>query len=154
MKKYSYGFSTFEYLVALIIVTIAFLSWLQLTVTAVQNGAFVKRVADVGSLSSSKASEVLKNAEKAFADSPSTIQTVGAIAPHAVTEGYYDLLDRSGRVLTNYQSKSEIGFVRQWMIVRDLPVKGSYSVYVSVVCVETRRLMRLAKATKMDAIKR
>ncbi len=154
MKKYSDGFSIFEYLVALIIVTIAFLSWLQLTVTTVQNGAFVKRLADVGSLSSSKASEVLKNAEKAFADSPPTVQTVGTIAPHAVSEGYYDLLDRSGRVLTSYQSKSEIGFVRQWMIVRDLPVKGGYSVYVSVVCMETRRLMRLAKATKIDGIER
>lgn len=148
------GFSTFEYLVALIIVMIAFISWLQLTVTAVQNGTFVRRLADVGTLSSSKASEVLKDSEKVFAHLPPSVNTIGAIAPQPVIDGYYDLLDSSGQPLTSYQSKSEIRYIRQWVIKRDLPAKGNYSVFVSVLCLQTHRVLRLAKATKLDGIQR
>lgn len=148
------GFSTFEYLAALIITMIAFISWLQLTVTAVQNGTFVKQLADVGMLSSSKASEVLQDSEKVFANLPPSVNSIGAIAPHPVVDGYYDLLDSSGQPVTSYQSKSEIRFIRQWVIIRDIPSKGSYSVFVSVLCPQTHRVLRLANATKFDGIQR
>jgi hypothetical protein len=52
------GFSILEYIVALILITVAFVTVLELTATGVKNGSFVQRLGDVQSLATSKASEL------------------------------------------------------------------------------------------------
>ncbi len=150
------GFSTLEYVVALIIVMIAFVSWLSLLSTGVRNGTFVKRVADVNALSSSKATELIKQSETIIQAIPTGETTIGSIAPNPLIQGYFDYLDEFGKVLVNNVPPDELGirkrfnpkYTRQWQVFKDYPRVGDVSVLVSVFSNDTNKLVRLTKLVR------
>ncbi|MCS6884667.1 MAG: hypothetical protein RMM17_03245 [Acidobacteriota bacterium] len=152
-SDFKHGFSLVEYLVALTLVMLAFVTWLRLSATAVQSGKFVSRLAGIGTLSQSKASEVIRGAGEAFSRFPTQVNKLGSIAPAPVLDGYYDLLDDRGQPVSGIQAKSEAKFLRQWMLVRDTSA-GEIKAFVSVVCLERRGIMRLARASKIEGVKR
>jgi prepilin-type N-terminal cleavage/methylation domain-containing protein len=164
------GFSMLEYIVALIIVGVGLVCWLDLCVTGVKNGAFVRKLDDIKWSSGSKAVELLKQADTLAGQIPLGQQTIGSIAPAAPLPGFYDELNEAGwliRAGTNgailidpagnqHQPKSAsdtvVRFVRQWQVVRDLPNKGEISIYVSLVYLDSNQIMRIAKVVKTDGI--
>src|SRR5205085_9628832 len=110
------GISILEYIIALVLVMIALIAWLELTATGVKNGTFVKRLGDVESLSSSKAAELARQANTLIKIIPNGQRKIGSIAPNAQIDGYSDLLDGYGNVIPeSEQHKKIVKFVRQWL---------------------------------------
>jgi hypothetical protein len=147
------GLTILEYIIALIIVMVAFVTWLSLTSTGVRNGVFVKKLADVKWLSSQKAAELSDKATVILKQIPQTEQKIGSIAPNKAEAGYFDLLDETGNLITD--ESGSIGtarYIRQWMIVKNFPVEGNISIYVSVSYKATNKVIRLAKVIKTDGL--
>ncbi|MEW6734611.1 MAG: prepilin-type N-terminal cleavage/methylation domain-containing protein [Acidobacteriota bacterium] len=172
----SAGFTLLEVVVAIVLLGILAAAWLQLAGNTISSGRFAQKLADVNALATGKASELIKNADTLVQTLPEGQKTLGAIAPNPPINGYFDLLDESGRTLTSGGVEksgprgSEGGdsgdggprggegsgfvakFVRQWLIVKDHPGPGSVTVYVSVIYKDSNRILRLAKAVKTDGI--
>ena len=147
------GISILEYIIALVLVMIAFVTWLELTATAVKKGTFVKRLGDVEALASSKAADLAKQADELVKKIPKNQGKAGSVAPSKPVGGYFELLDESGQVIPD-TSKALSKFERQWLIIKDLPGKNEVTVYVSVLYKERNRtsIFRLTKAVKTDGM--
>ena len=171
------GFSLLEYIIALTILMIAFVAWLQLTATAVNNGRFVQKLADVKTLSSSKVMELSQRATAIVQSFSPGQSRVGSLEPDNLVSGYFDELNESGCIISrnpqgqlvldcsNVSAPPSAGvnptfsqsavpkYLRQWMIVRDQPTIGDISVYVSVAYKEPYHITRLEKIVKTDGFK-
>ena len=152
-KRGEAGISIVEYIVAVTLIGIAFVTWLELTSTGVKNGTFAQRLGDVKSLATSKATELAKDADKLIKDIPKGKRKIGSITPGQAMSGYFELLDSKGELISSaYSKNTQVKFVRQWLIVKDLPYKDEVTVYVAVIYKDTNRVLRLAKAVKADGI--
>lgn len=147
------GVTILEYIIALVIIMVAFIAWLELTATAVKNGSFVKRIGDVKGLASSKAADLAKRADELVKKIPKNQRRAGTVFPNRPIDGYFELLDASGAAIPNAR-KALSYFERQWLVVKDLPAKGEVTVHVSVVYKEAGRtsIIRYADAVKTDGL--
>jgi hypothetical protein len=166
------GFSLFEYIIALIIVGVGLVCWLNLCVTGVKNGSFVRKLDDIKWNSSAKGVELLRQADQLADQIPVGQQSIGSIAPDApISPDYSDILNENGWLITYDQNRqpvlidplgnkitnapaaSMVGkFLRQWKVVKDLPGKGEITIYVSIVYIDTNQIMRVGKFVKTDGI--
>ncbi|MBL8150306.1 MAG: hypothetical protein JNN15_10315 [Blastocatellia bacterium] len=153
-KRGESGFSAIEYVIALILVMVAFITWLELTVTAVKNGEFVGKIGDLRAISSEKASELAKIADRIAMTIPRGSQKIGSVAPNPALPDFSDYLDEDGRQVNvdSTEAKLRVKYLRQWMIVKDHPNTGDISVYVTVKNSEKNRVLRLTKIVKTDGI--
>src|SRR5262249_33770322 len=111
------GVSFVEFVIALAIVLIVVIGWLGLATAGVKNGSFTVKLGDVNDLASTKAAELIKNADELAKTIPKDRQQIGSIAPAQAVEGFFDLLDEQGRPYST-KSDSPARFSRQWMIVK------------------------------------
>lgn len=157
------GISAFEYVIALIIIMIAFVGWLQLTSTAVKNGTHVRKLGDIGWLAAAKATELSDRAEALIKNIPANQAQVGSIAPDKTIEGFYDLFDEAGRPLCKTDTAGKINcqlltanaipkFVRQWLIVKDHPKANDISIYVTVSHKDSNKIVRQVREVKTEAV--
>jgi prepilin-type N-terminal cleavage/methylation domain-containing protein len=167
------GFSLMEYLVALILIGIALVAFLELTATGVKNGVFAKRLGDVKSLATGKAAELARDADRVVNGFKKGQRIKGSLTPGNPADGCFELLDGDGEVINGFKVEEApieyidgkikvIGepkfrtptarFVRQWMYVNDLPDKGEITVFVVVVSKDTNQIIRTAKAVKIDGL--
>lgn len=147
------GISIIEYIIALLIVTIGIVSWLELTTSAVQTGTHVEKLSITKDLAREKATELAKNANTLFAQVPQTIDTLGSITPNAPIVNYSDYLDYQGNTIPNNQSSPSTTipkFIRQWLLVRNEPNNNDFTIVVSVVYAENNRIVRIAKSVVSD----
>src|SRR5205823_1340345 len=94
------GFTLFEYIIALIIVMVAFVAWIGLSTTAVKNGQFVSKLADVKALATSKAAELAGNESLIAQNFPMGITSMGSLEPDNINPGCcYEELNRSGCII-------------------------------------------------------
>jgi hypothetical protein len=152
------GFSILEYIVALIIVMVAIVAWLELAATGVKNTTFAKRLDDAETLASSRATELIKQADELVKKIPRGKRRVGSLSPDGRDRDYSDVLNESLELITSKDRPDENSspkFVRQWVVIRDLPGKGEVTVLVSVSYKENNRtrLVGFARAVKSDGIK-
>src|ERR1044071_10418761 len=92
------GLSSLEYIIALIIIMIAFVGWLNLTSTSIRNAGFVKKLADVNALASTKISQLDSQVNSLVAAIPSGQSQIGSLAPDAPINGYFEQLNQAGEI--------------------------------------------------------
>jgi hypothetical protein len=153
MSRSEAGITIVEYIVALLIIGIVFVSLLELASTGVKNGVFAQKLGDVKILATSKATELIKDADELVKKIPKGKRRIGSITPSLAIDGYFDRLDANGELIvaTDLQ-KRPVKFIRQWEIVKDLPEKEEVTVYVVVIYKESNQILRLVKAVKSDGI--
>lgn len=152
------GLSAIEYVIALIIVMIAFVGWLQLTPSTIKQGAFTKKLADVSLLCSAKSIELSPKAVDLVKSLPKG-GSVGSIAPQSPINGFNDQLNNAGEIISTLagtQSANQdkvIVFKRQWMIVRDLPNDNDVTIFVSVSYNgSSGKVVKVTKKVNIEAI--
>jgi prepilin-type N-terminal cleavage/methylation domain-containing protein len=152
-KRDDNGLSLVEVMIAVVLVGIAFATWSQLAARSIKNGTFSKSLANTNSLCSEKALELAKRSDKFAQLIPKTSTAVGSIAPSPVQEGFFEELDRNGEVITPQKKNNTIvAYIRQFMIMKDYPVKDAVIVYVSVKDKTSNQILRVATAIKPDGI--
>jgi hypothetical protein len=169
------GFSLLEYIIALVLVMVAFVTWLQLTTTGVKNGRFVQKLADVKALSSNKATELGEQAETILQKFTANQTKLGSLEPNnpvinpalnccyeqlnyrgdLITidpnTGKQVLITQNKQVITNPAPNELIAqFTRQWIIIKDEPTVGDVTIYVSVADKDPNQIVRVAKLVKTD----
>jgi hypothetical protein len=151
-KQRQAGLSALEYVIAVVIILVVFTAWLQLTSTAIQNGNFVKRLADVGNLASFKANELSANADAEVEKLlTANLTTGGAIAPLTPVPGYFDEFDETGKPALSTGAGAAV-FRRQWTVVRDKPNVGDVTFVVSVSYIGgAGKVLRLAKIINTES---
>ena len=149
------GFTIIECLIALVVVGIAIVAYLELVSTAVKNGTFTRRLDDVKSLASKKASELAKDADSLAKLIPSGKRSIGTLAPAKLLPGYSQVLNESFQPIADPGNVTSPKFILQWMIIKDLPQKNEITVLVSCAYKYGNKLqiVRVAEAVKTDGIK-
>lgn len=96
------GLSLIECLIALILISMVLATLFTMTAAGVKNGRFVTKVADTRVLSEKKVADVFKNISnqlKLFAPKENQL---GSLDPSTPMPGYFDVLNQSGCLLTNF----------------------------------------------------
>lgn len=96
------GLSLIECLIALILISMVLATLFTMTAAGVRNGRFVTKVADTRVLSERKVADVFKdisNQLKLFAPKENQL---GSLDPSTPMSGYFDVLNQSGCLLTNF----------------------------------------------------
>lgn len=96
------GLSLIECLIALILISMVLATLFTMTAAGVRNGRFVTKVADTRVLSEKKVADVFKdisNQLKLFAPKENQL---GSLDPSTPMPGYFDVLNQSGCLLTNF----------------------------------------------------
>lgn len=96
------GLSLIECLIALILISMVLATLFTMTAAGVKNGRFVTKVADTRVLSEKKVADVFKNISnqlKLFAPKENQL---GSLDPSTPVPGYFDVLNQSGCLLTNF----------------------------------------------------
>lgn len=100
------GLSLIECLIALILISMVLATLFTMTAAGVKNGRFVTKVADTRVLSEKKVADVFKdinNQLKLFAPKENQL---GSLDPSTPMPGYFDVLNQSGCLLTNFTQVS------------------------------------------------
>ena len=110
----SKGFSLFEVVIAIILGISVMAVLMTLTLGGVKNNRFALTISDMSTLTEQKACEVFKDIPREVSNMSNQINTLGSINPAQPVNGYFDLLNDSGCVLTTgYQleggSKGDLG---------------------------------------------
>jgi len=104
------GFSLFEVVIAIILGISVMAVLMTLTLGGVKNNRFALTLADMSTLTEQKASDVFKDIPKQIKNTPNGVNTLGSINPTQPVNGYFDLLNDSGCVLTSgYQLEGGSG---------------------------------------------
>lgn len=104
------GFSLFEVIIAIILGISVMAVLMTLTLGGVKNNRFALTLADMSTLTEQKASDIFKDIPKQIKNMPNGVNTLGSINPTQPVNGYFDLLNDSGCVLTTgYQLESGSG---------------------------------------------
>lgn len=96
------GLSLIECLIALILISMVLATLFTMTAAGVKNGRFVTKVADTRVLSERKAADVFKDIDKQLTLFPAKETRLGSLDPSAPVSGYFDTLNQSGCLLSNF----------------------------------------------------
>ena len=104
------GFSLFEVVIAIILGISVMAVLMTLTLGGVKNNRFALTISDMSTLTEQKASDVFKDIPREITNMPNGVNTLGSINPTQPVNGYFDLLNDSGCVLTTgYQLEGDTG---------------------------------------------
>jgi hypothetical protein len=109
------GFSLFEVVIAIILGISVMAVLMTLTLGGVKNNRFALTLADMSVLAEQKASDIFKNIPRELNNMSNGVSALGSLNPEQPINGYFDLLNDSGCVLTTgYQleggtSKGDLG---------------------------------------------
>lgn len=96
------GFSLVEYMIAAILIGIMFGGLGKIMLTTINNGRFVQKFVDVNVLSLKKASELYNDSINQVNLIPKNQTQIGSINPNNPINGYFDLLNESGCLLSSF----------------------------------------------------
>jgi len=97
----SKGFTLIETIIAVAIGAIIFGGIATLCTSTIKNGKFVEKLSDTNVLLSQKLSDLFNNASVESAKIPNNVLRVGSINPSSPVNGYFDLLNESGCLISN-----------------------------------------------------
>ncbi|MBI4852361.1 MAG: type II secretion system protein [Acidobacteria bacterium] len=98
--KKAKGFTLLEYIIAFVLVGAVMSTLFSLTIGGVKNGKFIQKLADVRVLASQKATELYNDLPKNLKNIPISQTTGGSIDPNNPAQGYFDLVNDSGCVVS------------------------------------------------------
>lgn len=98
--KSAKGFSLLEYIIAFVLIGVVMSTLFALTVGGVKNGRFVQKLADVKVLASQKATDLYKDLPNQLKNIPLNQSVAGSIDPNNPAQGYFELLNDSGCIVS------------------------------------------------------
>ncbi|MEW6732422.1 MAG: type II secretion system protein [Acidobacteriota bacterium] len=176
------GITLLELAVAILLLTILVAAWLGFVHQTIVSGRFSQKLADVNALTFDQAGRLIKDADNLVLQVPDGQQSIGSIAPADPIPSYFDLLDENGKPINGRaddkgsdeppddgfeggpgghsggpRGGSNSGtpvakFVRQWLVVKNLPGTGDVAVFVSVKYLQTNQILRISRASRVDGI--
>lgn len=164
-KSNNLGLSILECIIAILLISIALVSWASLTARSLRNGTFTRRLVDTEFLGMSKGSELIQNVDKILKTLPLEQTTAGSIKPGELVPGYFEQLNEAGCLITeagidcrNVTLNNDLlptlatakipRYTRQWSLVKDFPNNGDVSIYVLVVYRDNSEVLRTYKFVK------
>lgn len=98
--KRAKGFSLIEYIIAFVLIGVVMSTLFTMTVGGVKNGRFVQKLADVKVLASQKATDLYKDLPTQLKNIPLNQFVAGSIDPNNPAQGYFELLNDSGCIVS------------------------------------------------------